>query len=367
MNNSNDANINSNKSPLNSFIRTLINNEKLDKICGFNVDWAMTPGLFQVRFHSKPQHYTKRDLIKYKDILINTNVYKRHYQPGAQIKGAKAFKYQRVIRPLFNKKSNLVIKGSGLSLKSLDTRKTIYTYWDDPKELVDRLRLLLSSESAGHNNHKNEVISVVEELRETNFGEGLINHHQYNNSKLKTNLLKTLGISIDSNSIDFHKRRLCNLIAPTDTKDAVTKAYLLRKNDVLTDSIGVEQLQEKYDKQLNIMRGGLTKLQTILTSNVQEDVKLIEQTVKTYLYNENKEFISKTEERFQIIEDYLFKSFGLKQRQQQDKDLKKRKLTNLHTEVLKFYLNLHTFEQLIADVIADINGNETNIEYSEEY
>uniref|UniRef100_A0A1A9VMD1 DUF8207 domain-containing protein n=1 Tax=Glossina austeni TaxID=7395 RepID=A0A1A9VMD1_GLOAU len=102
MNNSND----SNKSALYSVIQTLINNEKLDKIYGFNVDvagnwrygnnklklnrdntinignikWTMTPGLFQVMFHSKPQHYTKRDLIKYKDILyimhiqMHTNV-----------------------------------------------------------------------------------------------------------------------------------------------------------------------------------------------------------------------------------------------------------------------------------------------------
>uniref|UniRef100_A0A1B0FAP7 Uncharacterized protein n=1 Tax=Glossina morsitans morsitans TaxID=37546 RepID=A0A1B0FAP7_GLOMM len=36
----------------------------------------------------------------------------------------------------------------------------------------------------------------------------------------------------------------------------------------------------------------------------------------------------------------------------------------LHTEVLNFYLNLHTFEQLIADIIADVN---VNIEYGEEY
>uniref|UniRef100_A0A1B0G9Q8 Uncharacterized protein n=1 Tax=Glossina morsitans morsitans TaxID=37546 RepID=A0A1B0G9Q8_GLOMM len=99
---------------------------------------------------------------------MNANVHKRHYQAGAQIKGTKAFKYQRVIRPLFNKKSNLLTKGSGLSLKSLDTRKPTYTYWNDPNELVDRLRLLLSSERADHNNHKNEIISIAEELREAN-------------------------------------------------------------------------------------------------------------------------------------------------------------------------------------------------------
>ncbi|KAL9873249.1 uncharacterized protein ACN2A1_014365 [Glossina fuscipes fuscipes] len=68
--------------------------------------------------------------------------------------------------PTYN--SLLLTKGSGLSLKSLDTRKPIYTYWDDPNELVDRLRLLLSSESVGHNNQKNEIISIIEELREAN-------------------------------------------------------------------------------------------------------------------------------------------------------------------------------------------------------
>ncbi|KAI9581863.1 hypothetical protein GQX74_010180 [Glossina fuscipes] len=104
-------------------------------------------------------------------VLIYSNKYKcikSHYQPGPQIKDTKAFKYQRVVRPLFNKKSNLLTKGSGLSLKSLDTRKHIYTFRDDPNELVDRLRLLLSSESAAHSNHKNEIISIAKELREAN-------------------------------------------------------------------------------------------------------------------------------------------------------------------------------------------------------
>ena len=41
-------------------------------------------------------------------------------------------------------------------------------YWDDPNELVDRLRLLISSTTAGHNNHNNEIISLIEELKEAN-------------------------------------------------------------------------------------------------------------------------------------------------------------------------------------------------------
>uniref|UniRef100_A0A1B0BLJ3 Uncharacterized protein n=1 Tax=Glossina palpalis gambiensis TaxID=67801 RepID=A0A1B0BLJ3_9MUSC len=54
-------------------------------------------------------------------------------------------------------------------------------------------------------------------------------------------------------------------------------------------------IQEKYYTQLNSMRGDLTKLQTTLKSHVEEDVVLIEQSVKAYFYSENKEFVNKIE------------------------------------------------------------------------
>lgn len=44
--------------------------------------------------------------------------------------------------------------------------KTSFTYWDDPNELVDRLRLLLASQAAGHTNHTNEIRSILDELKE---------------------------------------------------------------------------------------------------------------------------------------------------------------------------------------------------------
>ena len=41
-----------------------------------------------------------------------------------------------------------------------------YIYWDDPNELVYRLRLLLASQAAGNPSHTNEIISIIEELRD---------------------------------------------------------------------------------------------------------------------------------------------------------------------------------------------------------
>ena len=41
-----------------------------------------------------------------------------------------------------------------------------YVYWDEPNELVDRLPLLLAERSAGNPSHINEIVSLIEELRE---------------------------------------------------------------------------------------------------------------------------------------------------------------------------------------------------------
>ena len=49
---------------------------------------------------------------------------------------------------------------------TLTDNKIDYVHWDDPNELVDRLRLLAASHQAGHNAHENEILSIIEELRE---------------------------------------------------------------------------------------------------------------------------------------------------------------------------------------------------------
>ncbi|KAK9754618.1 hypothetical protein QE152_g1137 [Popillia japonica] len=41
-----------------------------------------------------------------------------------------------------------------------------YVYWDNINELVHRLRLLIASQNAGNTSHNNEIMSIIEELRE---------------------------------------------------------------------------------------------------------------------------------------------------------------------------------------------------------
>ena len=49
-----------------------------------------------------------------------------------------------------------------------NSRPYQYIFWNDPNELCERLELLLASTSAGNQAHKNEIISIIEELREAN-------------------------------------------------------------------------------------------------------------------------------------------------------------------------------------------------------
>ncbi|KAL4709402.1 hypothetical protein ACJJTC_001198 [Scirpophaga incertulas] len=58
-------------------------------------------------------------------------------------------------------------KGKGLSLIKKWKKDVDYVYWDDPNELVERLKLLIASRDAGNTGLHNEIISIIEELRES--------------------------------------------------------------------------------------------------------------------------------------------------------------------------------------------------------
>ena len=98
--------------------------------------------------------------------------------------GNKGYKYKYVIAPLIGDAK----KGKGVAPNNYITSQiggacsmnneriprsmTVtdnavdYVHWDDPNELVDRLRLLDASHQAGNNAHNNEFLSIIEELRE---------------------------------------------------------------------------------------------------------------------------------------------------------------------------------------------------------
>lgn len=133
-----------------------------EKIVIGNQNWAYTPGLYELLFFKKPKNYDKSELDIYKKILINTSAHKVNHDPNGRIKGNRGMKYINIIKKLFNTTHT----GDGLMKVNLQIPN--YIYWDDPNELVDRLKLLVGSQHAGNNNHTNEMVSIIEELREGN-------------------------------------------------------------------------------------------------------------------------------------------------------------------------------------------------------
>jgi len=59
----------------------------------------------------------------------------------------KGYKYKSIIVPLLSGKR----VGKGIPRIMTLKDKIDYVHWDDPNELVDRLRLLEASRHAGHN------------------------------------------------------------------------------------------------------------------------------------------------------------------------------------------------------------------------
>lgn len=131
--------------------------------------YGATPGLLNLLFLKDPEtsSYTNEDLTSYGDILINSNACRRNFDSNQQLKGGNSNKYRLIIKPLLNpKKGRKSYTGAGFM--NLPKENIDYIFWDDPNEIVDRLRLLISSQSAGNNSHNNEIVSIIEEMREAN-------------------------------------------------------------------------------------------------------------------------------------------------------------------------------------------------------
>jgi hypothetical protein len=157
-----------------------------DKILIGSNDYTKTPGLCELLFKKVPNEnlVTATDKQAYKTILIESNAHRRDYDSNKQIKANRGQKYLRIIKPLFKLRKpstssvsstvstgEYVSEGEGLTLKKKLNKNTDYVYWDDPNELVERLKLLIASKDAGNTGLDNEIISIVEELRES----GIIN------------------------------------------------------------------------------------------------------------------------------------------------------------------------------------------------
>ena len=124
-----------------------------------NKQYGITQGLLELLFMQVPNkaYITQEDLTSYKDILTRTNAHKQMYSADRPINANKGKKYTTVISVLFPTKTSVVDSDESGAIG-------MGIYNTNINRLVDRLRLLVMSKSAGHTGHNVEIDSIINTL-----------------------------------------------------------------------------------------------------------------------------------------------------------------------------------------------------------
>ena len=178
----------------NKFLKFKGNNIIID-----DKEYTGTEGLWELIVSKNPQEgiYTEDDYINYINLLAQTNTIHHKNNPNSpNPKSSPSEKWKNLISPIWehireSKKPPEEEKGKGKGKGKGRGRKkrqgdpqpsTSKTNGDglkilpsDPNALIDRFDLLFSSQKAGHTGVRNEIISILDELKR----QGVINVQEY--------------------------------------------------------------------------------------------------------------------------------------------------------------------------------------------
>ena len=170
------------------FIKIEENNIILD-----DVIYEGTPGLWKLITRKNIpdiSEYEAKDLYNYIYLMANTNTAHVKYDPNQQYRGGSNNKMNNLIKPFVK-----VLKddGDNALVNKIEEHFKQVTKTDeddpqpstsgeglkilpgDPNALIDRFDLLFSSKKAGHTGVRNEIVSILDELKR----QGVINTKEY--------------------------------------------------------------------------------------------------------------------------------------------------------------------------------------------
>lgn len=147
-------------------------------------EYPGTQALYHFLFKKNmPAYHTDEDADAYASILLTSGVHRKGFSIQQPERFTNTYKYKNVISPLLRRgadrsrrgifdrsrngsRNNGNTVGEGYKLVTEQTKD--FVYYEDPNELVDRLRLLVAAEQAGNNliHHHNEIESILQELRD---------------------------------------------------------------------------------------------------------------------------------------------------------------------------------------------------------
>ena len=161
-------------------------------------EYTGTPGLWELIMKDNPQNFTEEDYLNYGRILKQTNtIYQKNNPNQNRAKSSGGDKWKNLIKPIWEdikkrKKEEketdeeeeyeeeyeeaalypfTPTKGTGLS-KAGQGLKILPS---DPNALIDRFDLLFSSKKAGHTGVRNEIVSILDELKR----QGVLKTNEY--------------------------------------------------------------------------------------------------------------------------------------------------------------------------------------------
>ena len=163
----------------NKFLKFKGNNIIID-----DIEYTGTEGLWELIVSKEPQEgiYTEDDYIKYINLLVQTNTIHQKNDPNTpKPKSSSSEKWKNLISPVWEhireskkppeeEKGKGKGKGRGRKKRQEDPQPGtsgtgLKILPSDPNALIDRFDLLFSSQKAGHTGVRNEIISILDELK----------------------------------------------------------------------------------------------------------------------------------------------------------------------------------------------------------
>ena len=146
-----------------------------------------TPGFWELITSKNPENYTGEDLVKYRQLLLLTNaVYRDNNPDNNNPKSSKSPKWKNIIKPIWEQikiqkdeeeeDDDPQPSTSGTGLSAAATKGTgLKILPSDPNALINRFDLLFSSQKAGHTGVRNEIVSILDELKR----QGVLKTNEY--------------------------------------------------------------------------------------------------------------------------------------------------------------------------------------------
>ena len=140
-----------------------------------------TPGFWElvVSKNPNPENYTDEDLVKYRQLLLLTNtIYQGNKPANNKPKSSRSLKWKKLIKPIWEqikKQKEEEFEEPDDDPQPATSGEGLKILPSDPNALINRFDLLFSSQKAGHTGVRNEIVSILDELKR----QGVINVQDY--------------------------------------------------------------------------------------------------------------------------------------------------------------------------------------------